>query len=404
MKMITEPARKIPVVYEVDVVVAGGGPAGIAAAIAAARNGAKTLLVERYGYLGGMMTGSWVTWFLGFGDGEKQVVRGLADEFVRRLGEAGGLVTARNKSGDVNSDAEVIKWLSIVMLEEAGAEMLLHSLVASAIVEDSVVKGIIVENKSGRQAILARVVVDATADGDVAHFAGAETKTDNHDISLCLRIEGVNRQKFEEFKKSHFNEYQKLLQTLKDKEGEEPTSTPRFSGRSAIDVRDLTFMENDSRKRIMKSLTFMKKHVPGYENARVACTAPQLGVRESRKIVGEYVLTEEDILASRKFSDTIGRCGAHMKGYQLYDIVGLDYDIPYRCLVPNKVENLLAAGRCVSATHEAINTLRLIVPCMLTGEAAGTAAALAVAGKVAPRRVSVIELQNKLRKQGNNLG
>jgi hypothetical protein len=392
------------VVVETDVVVAGGGPAGIIAGIAAARNGAKTLLVERYGYLGGMMTGSWVTWLLGFGDGNKQVVRGLTDEFVRRLGEVGGLVNARNASGDVNSDAECIKWLAIEMLEEAGAEMLLHSLAAAAVVEDSLVKGIVVENKSGRQAILARVVIDATADGDVAHLAGAETCTDNHDISLCLRVEGVDRAKFEAFKKADPSGLQELLQKLKAEGGVEPANTHRFAGRSAIDVGDLTFMENDSRKRVMKGLLFMKKNVPGYENAKLARTAPQLGVRESRKIVGEYTLTEEDILASRKFSDTIGRCGAHMKGYQLYDVRGLDYDIPYRCLVPKKVEGLLASGRCVSATHGAINTLRLIVPCMLTGEAAGTAAAVAVKKGVQPREIVVSQLQAKLREQGGNLG
>ena len=400
MKMITEPSRQIPVVREVDVVVAGGGPAGIAAAIASARNGAKTLLVERYGYLGGMMTGSWVTWFLGFGDGDKQVVRGLADELVRRLGEIGGLVNARNKSGDVNSDVESTKWLSIVMLEEARAEMLLHSLVAAAVVENGLVKGIVVESKSGRQAILAKVVVDATADGDVAHFAGAETKTDTHDISLCLRLEGVDRQKFEEFKKANPPELQRLLETLKSQGGVEPANTERFSGRSAIDVDDLTFMENDARKRVMKGLMFMKKNVPGYENAKLTRTAPQLGVRESRKIVGEYALTEEDILASRKFPDTIGRCGAHMKGYQLYDVHGLDYDIPYRCLVPKKVENLLASGRCVSATHGAINTLRLIVPCMLTAEAAGTAAALAVRAGIGPKQLDVPVLRAALRQAG----
>ena len=404
MKMITEPSRQIPAVREVDVVVAGGGPAGIAAAIAAARNGAKTLLVERYGYLGGMITGSWVTWFLGFGDGQKQVVRGLPDEFVRRLGEMGGLVNARNKSGDVNSDAEATKWLAIMMLEQAGVEMLLHSLVAAAIVEDNVVKGIVVENKSGRQAILAKVVVDATADGDVAHFAGAETQTDNHDISFCLRVEGIDRPKFVEFKKANPAAWQKLLETLKAQGGVEPASTDKFSQRSAIDVQDLTFIENQSRKRVIQGLMFMKKHVPGYENAKLARTAPQLGVRESRKIVGEYTLTEEDILASRKFPDTIGRCGAHMLGYQLYDVQGLDYDIPYRCLVPSNVENLLASGRCISATHGAINTLRLIVPCMLSAEAAGTAAALAVCKGVPPRNIAISELQEKMRKQGNNLG
>ena len=148
----------------------------------------------------------------------------------------------------------------------------------------------------------------------------------------------------------------------------------------------------------------MRENVPGYENARLAWTAPQLGVRESRKIVGEYTISYDDILESRKSDDTIGRCGAQLTGYKLYDVKGLDYDIPYRSLVPQQVDSLLASGRCGSATHEAINTLRLIIPCMLTGEAAGTAAALAVKHRVAPRNLDVTGLQATLREQGNNLG
>lgn len=403
MKKIIEPAREIPVVKEVDVVVAGGGPAGVTAAIAAARNGAKTLLVERYGYLGGMMTGSSVTWYLGFGNGKRQVIHGLADETVVRLDEVGGLVSDRNDSGDCNSDAEFLKWLSVVLLEEAGADILLHSWAASAVVEGNVCKGIVVENKSGRQAILAKVVVDATADGDVAHAAGAEMKHDNHDITLVCRTEGVDREKAKAFEKKDAGAYAKLMEQLKEQGGEVPAGM-KFTGKSAVSVADLTHIENEARKRLFKGLLFMRKNVPGYEKAAVTRTCPQLGVRESRKIVGEYAITEQDILGSKKFEDTIGRCGAQMTGYKLYDVAGLDYDIPYRCLVPAKVEGLLAAGRCISATHEAMNTLRLIVPCMLTAEAAGTAAALAAKHNAPPRKVNVADLQDRLRKQGNNLG
>jgi hypothetical protein len=261
-----------------------------------------------------------------------------------------------------------------------------------------------VESKSGRQAILAKVVIDATADADVAHFSQAATVCHNHDITLCVRYEGVDRKKADEFRQRDTASFAKLMEALREQGGTEPGGAEKFTGRSAISAEDLTWIENQARKRAMGGLLFMRKNVPGYESARLARTAPQLGVRESRKIVGEYTLTEEDILTSRKFGDTIGRCGAHMKGYQLYDVRGLNYDIPYRCLVPEKVEGLLAAGRCVSATHGAINTLRLIVPCMLTGEAAGTAAAMAVAGGIPPRKADVSELQRRLRKQGNNLG
>ena len=397
MRTILEPAREIPVVREVDVVVAGGGPAGVTAAIAAGRNGARTLLVERYGYLGGMMTGSNVTAYLGFGDGLKQVVHGLADETVIRLDQAGGLVSGRDNSGDCNSDAEFVKWLAIIMLEEAGVEMLLHSWATAAVTEDGICKGIIVENKSGRQAILAKVTIDATADGDVAHFAGVEMKSDCHDISLIYEIAGVDQKKAEAFKKKDPATYAKRMGEIKEQGADVPANSVKFTGKSAISAEDLTHIENEARKRTLNGLLFMKKNVPGYENARLLWTAPQLGVRESRKIVGEYTLTEADILNSRKSPDTIGRCGAHMQGYALYDVQGLDYDLPYRCLVPRKVDNLLASGRCISATHAAINTLRLIVPCMLTAEAAGTAAAIAVKRDVPPRKIDVAELQAKLK-------
>lgn len=405
MKTVTEQARTLPVRAEVDVVVAGGGPSGVNAAIAAARSGASTLLVERYGYLGGMMTGSNVTWYLGLGNGDAQTIRGLTEEFITRLAQAGGLTSERNASGDCNSDAEFVKWLSVEMVQEAGADLLLHSWVSSAVVEDGVCRGLIVESKSGREAILARVVVDATADGDVCAAAGVEMATANHDITLVCDVQGVDRKTMEAFKKNEPEAYARLMAELAERGGVVPSyGGAKFADYSAIDVSDLTYIENEARKRAMRGLVFLRAHLPGYEQARVALTCPQLGVRESRKIRGEYTITEDDILGSRQFGDTIGRCGAQMTGYKLYDVSGLDYDLPYRCLVPQGIDGLLATGRCISATHEAINTLRLIGPCMLTGEAAGTAAALAVERGVAPREAEVAELQSRLKQQGNNLG
>ncbi len=404
MKTIIEPSRNTPVIKDVDVIVAGGGPAGIAAAISAARNGARTLLVERYGYLGGMITGSYVTFFLGFGNGKKQIVKGLADEFIVRLDEAGGLPGRRNKCGDCDSDAEFVKWLSVIMLEEAGVEVLLHSLVAASVVEDNIVKGIIIENKSGRQAILSKVTIDATADGDAAHFAGADAQTDNYDITLCLDFKDIDKKRAKESQQKDAGTCVQPIEQFKAQDGIEPSGGGTFSNRSAVNVEDLTYVENEARKRAMNKVIFMRKNMPGYENVKLAWTAPQLGVRESRKVIGEYVVTEDDILQSQRFSDTIGLCGAHMHGYQLYDIHGLDYDIPYRCLIPEKVDNLLVSGRCISADHKAINTLRLIVPCMLTGEAAGTAAALAIQNAVVPRKIDIDKLQDNLRKQKVNLG
>lgn len=393
--------RTIPVIREVDVAVAGGGPAGIAAAIAAARTGAKTMLVERFGYLGGMITGSYVTYYMGFGNGREQVIRGIAQETIDRLRKVGGLTMDQDRSGDCRGDAEIIKCLSVVMLEEAGVEILLHSLVAAAPAENDLCTGIIVENKAGRQAILAKTVVDATADADVCFAAGAATTTDTHDISLIHSFSGIDNDAAARFKNEQPEAYRKLMAELNAAAGNTMALLP---GKSAVNAWDLTEIENSVRKQILARLVFMRRNLPGHEHMQIKMTAPQLGVRESRKIVGEYTITEDDLLADRTFPDGIGRCGAYMKKYENYDKPGLSYDIPYRALVPEKINGLLASGRCISATHGAINTLRLVVPCMLTGEAAGTAAALAVKQGVQPRRVDIQQLQLRLKAQGNNLG
>jgi ribulose 1,5-bisphosphate synthetase/thiazole synthase len=401
MKTYIEPEKAIPILTEVDVLVAGGGPAGIAAAIAAARAGAKTMIVERYGYLGGMVTGSYVTYYMGFGNGNEQVIYGIAQETIDRLREVGGLTREQDKSGDCYGDAEIIKCISVIMLEEAGVEMLLHTWASSAIVENNVCKGIVVENKSGRQAILAKTVIDATADADICVSAKVETKLDLHDITLCHSIDGIDTEKRHKFERENPELNKKLMEELNASGGKVVFHVP---GKSAVNAADLTCVENETRKSLLKKLVFMRKNIPGCENAFINKTAPQLGVRESRKIVGEYTITVEDILNDRKFDDGVGRCGAYMEKYENYDKPGLSYDIPYRSLIPAKVDNLLTAGRCISATHEAINTLRLVVPCILTGEAAGTAAALSAMQDIPPRNLDVKKLQEKLIEQKNNLG
>ncbi len=241
MQTVTEQARTIPVRAEVDVVVAGGGPSGVNAAIAAARSGASTLLVERYGYLGGMITGSNVTWYLGMGNGKSQTIRGLSEAFIARLDEVGGLTSERNSSGDCNSDAEFVKWLSVEMVQEAGADILLHSWVSSAVVIDGVCTGLIVESKSGREAILAKVVVDATADGDVCASAGVEMATDNHDITLICEVQGVDRETAEAYRREEPDAHAGLMAKLAEQGGVVPAhGGAKFTGFSAVNVGDLT--------------------------------------------------------------------------------------------------------------------------------------------------------------------
>lgn len=406
METIIEPQRKIPVRGKYDVVVAGGGPAGITAAVSAAREGARTLLVERYGYLGGMMTGSYVTAVLGMGDGERQIIRGIAQEIYDRLDSLKiNACRLLGKSGDYDTDAEIFKWFSVKMLEESGAEILLHSLTCSVIKENNLVRGIITESKSGREAILAKVVIDATADGDVARFAGIPYELSKYDVTLAMSVTGIDKEKVDKVHKENPDQFASLIEKAKELgKGVLPGQYRYIKGFDVTNVNDLTEVEIEARKTAIESLMFLKKNVPGYENAQLSMTAPQLGVRESRRIKGEYALSEEDILKSRKFPDSISRCGAHMVGYETCGTKGLEYDIPYRCIVPVKIDGLFVAGRCISCTHEVLNTMRLIAPCFATGQAAGIAAAIAVKDNVQPRKMNIEKLQKILKERGANLG
>ncbi len=231
-RTILEPQRKIPVRGEFDVVVCGGGPAGIASAVSSAREGAITLLIERYGYLGGMMTGSYVTAVLGMGDGEKQIVRGFAQELYDRLNSLNiNACRLFDKSGDYDTDAEIFKWHSVKILEEAGTKILLHSLACSVIKENNLVRGIIVESKSGREAILAKVVIDATADGDIAHFAGVPYELSRYDVTLVTSVTDIDKEKVENFKNKNPEEFEKLMLKAKDiNGGAPPGALPRQDG------------------------------------------------------------------------------------------------------------------------------------------------------------------------------
>jgi len=411
LSSIVEKVRETVVAAEVDVIVAGGGPAGLAAAVAASRNGAQTLLVERYGYLGGLATGGLVICLVetaryGYGIC-REVIDKLSELKASRLnkpsGEPAHWVEGASLSGEesYHFDPEAFKYVADRLAMESGSELLFHSFIVDPVMEGSEVRGIVLEGKSGRQAVLGKVIVDATGDADVAAAAGVPCSVDRHPwgINLEYRMGNVDFDRALQWKKDNPELYGKLMMKLEKDVGKIGWGEtvykgvvwghgPHFYDVDGLNTRHLTRVEVESRMAIMKGLRFLRENLPGFEDAFAMETAPQIGVRETRRIVGEYTLTKDDALMGRRFEDAIA------KG---------PFDIPYRCLVPAEVDGLLVAGRCISTTHEAQGVIRNIPPCMVTGQAAGTAAALAARRGVRPRRLDVHVLREVLKEQGVEL-
>lgn len=440
------------------------------AAIAAARNRARAVLVERYGFLGGMATAACIGPFMPFFDRRgNKVVKGIADELVDRLVEAGGAVghgfvpNAVSHPGFTPFDPEVLKYVALEMVEEAGVELRLHSYVVDAVVKDNVIRGIVTESKSGRQILLAKIVVDATGDADVAARAGAPYQVGRPEDgltqppSLFVRVGNVNGEKLIRYAEEHPEDmgpmklsfvqmdrpipegkgftrqhfmgafYAKTIPKAREagevhvgkdwvttftdlREGEVILNATRVAGGvNCLDVRDLTAAEIEGRKQVMSLFGFLKRRAPGYENAHITSTGPQIGVRESRRIIGERVLTVDDVVEEREFPDAIARCaygvdihdpkggGAIEEG--LGPKTGGSYGIPYGILLPKRIDDLLVAGRPVSTDFKAHGSIRVMPYCMATGQAAGTAAALSIEAGVTPRRLDVDQLRKVLRRQ-----
>ncbi|MBP2112651.1 FAD-dependent oxidoreductase [Paenibacillus silagei] len=436
-----------------DVVVVGGGPAGITAAIAAGRLGAQTVLVERYGFVGGMSTAALVyPWMTFHTDSGEQVIKGIAQEIVDRLQANGGSPGhLRDTVGFVHTltpyHPEIYQVVATDMLREAGVKLLLHSFVDEVMVSDGVIEHVVVTNKSGRTPIKGRIFVDCSGDADVAKLSGAETlqgrEGDNRSqpMTMKFRMRGVDLHKVKAYMISHPEEfYSKTpFAELPDlpltgvsgfysqwKRAEVPINRDqvlffagpaddevlinctRVQGLDATNAEDLTLAEQEGRKQVLLMSEFLKRDVPGFERASISAVAPQIGIRESRRIKGYYQLSKEDVVEGRKFSDVIARSGYPIdihdpsgKGVTASFIAGDGaYDIPYGCLLSANVPNLLAAGRCISTSHEALATTRLTPSCMATGQAAGTAAALAAAAGVKPQALDILQLQEQLKKDG----
>ena len=449
MRYFEEPAKQIPVFGEYDVVVAGGGPAGIGAAIAAARTGAKTIVIEQMGCLGGISTAGLHPQMQVIQYEEGNVSSIPVEIGIRAEKLDIGLRGYRYGKGCFQYEIEAFKRLLDDMVLEVGCEILYQTLVSDTIVENDVVKGVIIQNKTGRSAVLAKRVVDCTADADVAARGGVEFEQGREQdglvqpCTLMFRVDGVDVAAVESpensgkirLKDGMVKMDKSVWQYAIDNGEMDPFQTKvmgfwvthkrptqisvNFTNLTGIDptkTEDLTKVLIEGRKQAEVTLKILNKYVPGFENAYMIDSALLPGTRESRRIKGEYTLTVDEVLGAKKFEDSIAKGSFFIdihnpKGTGLYDPKhenlnnqdlmrklppGEHYDIPYGCIVPLKVENLLVAGRCISVTHEALGSTRVMMQCMSLGEAAGTAAALSIKEDVTPRKLDVQKLRKTM--------
>jgi 2-polyprenyl-6-methoxyphenol hydroxylase-like FAD-dependent oxidoreductase len=414
-RLLHEPPRSTPIKAETEVLVIGGGSAGVAAAVAAARNGAKVILVERLGYLGGLATGGLIILLLTLDDGRgRQVIGGLCQEVTDRVARRGAayfppksewgsedeaLVRRDQRWGlvwghgphrvrySVAYDPEEFKFTLNQMVEEAKVRLLLHAYACDAIVENNRVTGVTFQSKSGRFAILAKVVIDASGDGDIFTSAGAAYESEEVLPWLWFTMGGVKTPE------AAIDAGGWFFHTLGEGRVLLPWgATERITRKiDATKPEDLTYAELECRKRVMEEVDRLRREIPGFANAHLCHIADQLGITESRRLVGTYMLGRDDV--DTPCDDVIAITG-HWTKYEAL------YYIPYRSLLPKEFSNLLVAGRCISVDHRVHHATKEIPPCIATGEAAGTAAALAVRGSIEPQHVDVKLLQQRLETHG----
>lgn len=447
--------KQIDRVIKTDVLVIGGGSAGFGAAVASARNGADTLLIERAQMLGGMATAGLVGPFMTCYDDQptEQIVKGIFDELCRRTEERGGAIHPSKVEGMttyssyyVRSHCHVTPFLSeileIVMEEmvvESGARILYNVQMCDVLTENSKITGVVVSMKEGLALITARTYIDCTGDADAAYYAGAECvsgdETDGvmQPVTLFFEVGNIDREKFvgaleekkakgelgipgencwswyiKEARKNgdwdiERNEIGNYEQPVK---GRWKINTTRIAHIDATNTEQITDAVMEGRKQVQKVMHFLQKYVPGCEDIQLLQVASTLGVRETRHIKGRYKLTAQDIMERKHFDDAVCTFAYAIDihnsegGGATFQQVNGYYTIPFRCLVPTDVDNLLVAGRCISGTSEAAASYRVIPCCIATGQAAGTAAALALRAGTLPGDVDVSALQNTLREQG----
>lgn len=400
-RRVIQPAREIPVFHETDVVVVGGGAAGVAAAVAAARNGAKVAMVERSGSLGGLFTNGLVLIFVGNGvveDGKFRVcTKGFCQEFIERLEAMGShCITGRPAAGRIwtpTADPEAAKVLMDRMVQEAGVDVFFHAWGVDVIQIGSSVKGVVFESKQGRQAILAKQVIDTTGDGDVYFQAGADFQQITHSLGFCYQIGGMDR--LDPSKSPAAKEFPKRAN--QPNRGYFWKNQKSLKG-NGLSVRELSAAEFHHRKEAWDFVERMRA-TPGYEAAYLASTCSQIGVRATRLMKGLATVAKNDadVLKGAKRADAVAVSGS--EGCRRPE-----FAIPYGCLIPQGVDNVLAAGRCISCSPDIIDRIRLFPVCFVTGHAAGVAAAIAARRGVTPREVDVSEIRRQLLKEGAYLG
>lgn len=422
-----------PVISRSDVIVVGGGPAGVAAAVTAARSGATVTLFERYASLGGLASGGMVLVLDDMVNGNEITVTGIVSEYVERLDKLGLVAVPPeedrhtstemwNKWGRYGTfefhshskpkpicyaaafDPDGWKRVSNDLVRESGVNLLLHAWFSRPIVENGVMKGVICETKLGPQAYLADIVIDTTGDIDVASRAGASYVQDSYLTTLVFRLAGVDTDAAERFEQENPKEARAINRVIKRMLGgawelwwlKTPLpgvvwcNAPHMTGYNGVDPADLTRADMAARDRIAETTAYVRENLPGFENSFVVDTAPQMGVRQTRLLEGEYVMTKDDVTSRRHFADSVAR--------------GRDYYYPYRSLLPKEVDQLLVAGRHYSATPEAQKSSREIPPCMAMGQAAGIAAAIALDQGIQVRDVAATEIQEGMKRHGADPG
>lgn len=442
-EVIHEPSRDTPVVGEYEVVVVGGGPAGLMAAVAASRAGRSTLLIERYGFLGGAGTMGGLSTFCGLHArvrGEhRRVIRGYCDELMERLEHLDGLsephLSVQNRVQAQAFDISPYKLAADELVTSGGGEILFHATVTDVVLSaEDRIDAVIIESKSGRQAIRGEIFIDGSGDADIAHRAGAPTEKSPELLypSLMFRINGVDHKKAGEA----WNTVGRLMDEA-EKRGEQsfprkkPIVRPQRnplewrsnltqlsnedgSAVDGTDVLQLTKGELQGRRQVWDAFDFIRRTTPGFESSYIVDIAPQVGIRETRRVVGAYQLTESDILDCVDFEDAIGVQGwpveAHVEGTVEFRFphAGINSrgfnQLPYRMLVPQRIGNLLTAGRSASMTQWGQSSARVTGPCFVMGQAAGLAADLALTAGVGVAGVDIAALQKQLDLTGAYLG